>query len=305
MKHPVLSVSGLQKRVHGRNIVTDVSFEVHAGEIFGFLGPNGAGKTTTIRMLVGLIRPTAGRIVIDGHDLRQEPLLAMRSVGCIVENPDLYPYLTGYENLYQLASMQGEEAVQRVGYVAELVRLTDRLHDKVRTYSLGMRQRLGIAQALLGNPKLLILDEPTNGLDPAGIRELRTFLRHLANAGLAIFISSHLLAEVEQLCDKVAIIRDGVVVRTGDIRSLLAEASNEVAWRVDPADVALPILRRYAAHGNVRQSDEALCCAMTEEDVANATAALAAAGCRLYEVTRKKSTLEDIFLKTTGGGLVP
>jgi ABC-2 type transport system ATP-binding protein len=301
MKHPVLSVSGLQKRVRGRNIVTDVSFDVHAGEIFGFLGPNGAGKTTTIRMLVGLIRPTAGRIVIDGHDLRKEPLLAMRSVGCIVENPDLYPYLTGYENLYQLARMQGEDAVQRIGYVAELVRLADRLHDKVRTYSLGMRQRLGIAQALLGNPKLLILDEPTNGLDPAGIREFRTFLRQLADTGLAIFISSHLLAEVEQLCDRVAIIRDGAVIRTGAIRSLLAEVSGEVVWRVEPVDVALPILRRYAADGDVRQSDEALCCAMTEEDVAKTAAALAAAGCRLYEVTRRKATLEDIFLKTTGG----
>lgn len=303
MEQPILSVSGLQKRIGRRLIVTDVSFEVGRGEIFGFLGPNGAGKTTTIRMLVGLIRPTAGRITIDGHDLRANPRAAMRSVGCIVENPDLYPYLTGHENLLQLARMQGAHAVERIDRVAHLVHLSDRLHDKVRTYSLGMRQRLGIAQALLGDPKLLIVDEPTNGLDPAGIRELRAFLQDLARDGLSIFISSHLLAEIEQLCDRVAIIRDGAVVRTGDVEALLAEASNEVDWRVEPVDTALPILARHAVDGHVRPVDEGLRCTMADSDVSAATLDLAGARCHVYEITRHKSTLEDVFMKTTGGDM--
>ncbi|WP_026975454.1 ABC transporter ATP-binding protein [Alicyclobacillus contaminans] len=300
---PVLSVTGLQKRVRGRLIVKDVSFEVGEGEIFGFLGPNGAGKTTTIRMLVGLIRPTAGIIRISGHNLQSNPQEALRQVGCIVENPDLYPYLTGYENLYQLAWMQGPHAVARIAEVAERVRLSDRLHDKVRTYSLGMRQRLGIAQALLGNPRLLILDEPTNGLDPAGIHELRAFLRTLAAQGLSIFISSHLLAEMELLCDRVAIIRDGRVIRTGDIRTLVAEASTDVIWRVEPLDVAWPILCRHATDGRLTRVEGGVRCTMSDEQVSAATLELAERGCKLFEVARQRASLEDVFLQTTGGGL--
>ncbi|MCF8564111.1 ABC transporter ATP-binding protein [Alicyclobacillus tolerans] len=303
---PVLSVTGLQKQIKDRLIVKDVSFEVGPGQIFGFLGPNGAGKTTTIRMLVGLIRPTAGQITIDGHDLSKEPLSAMRRVGCIVENPDLYPYLTGYENLFQLARMQGAEAVARIDEVAGLVRLSDVLKDKVKTYSLGMRQRLGIAQALLGNPKLLILDEPTNGLDPAGIRELRSFLRQLSQQGMTIFVSSHLLAEVELLCDHIAIIRDGTVVRTGAIESLLAQASNEVFWHVDPPQLALEVLRRHAQSGMVREVEvlppgKTLGCSMSDSQIADATAEMVHYGVRIYAITRHKATLEDVFLQTTGG----
>jgi len=301
MAEPVLSVSGLQKRVGRQWLVRDVSLTVGPGEIFGFLGPNGAGKTTTIRMLVGLIRPTAGRIAIAGYDLRTDPLRAMQSVGCIVENPDLYPYLTGYENLLQLARMQGRHAVDRIGEVVRLVRLEDRIHDKVGTYSLGMRQRLGIAQALLGNPRLLILDEPTNGLDPAGIRELRAFLQELARAGLSIFISSHLLAEIEQLCDTVAIIRNGKVLRSSKVDSLLTGASGEVTWHVEPTTTALPILTRYAADAQVESGDRRIHCRMTALDVAAATRELAEAGCQVYEIARRKVTLEDVFMQTTEG----
>lgn len=297
----MLSVSGLQKRIRGKLIVKDVSFDIQAGQIFGFLGPNGAGKTTTIRMLVGLIRPTAGRIFINGYALRSERMDAMRNIGCIVENPDLYPYLSGYENLYQLAWMQGPAAVNRIQHVAALVHLSDRLGDKVRTYSLGMRQRLGIAQALLGNPKLLILDEPTNGLDPAGIRELRTFLRELAHDGLSIFISSHLLAEIELLCDSVAIIRDGAVVRTGIVKELIAEATTSVVWRAQPAAVVEPILAQHAYSHRVEVVADAFRCTMTDDDVAVAAAELVENGCQVYEVTREKSTLEDVFLQSTGG----
>lgn len=301
-QEPVLSVRGLEKQVRGRTLVKDVSFDVYPGQIFGFLGPNGAGKTTTIRMLVGLIRPSRGQVSVNGHDLQKAPSAALRSVGCIVENPDLYPYLSGWENLYQLASMQGRDAVARIERIADLVHLSDRLHDKVRTYSLGMRQRLGIAQALLGDPKLLILDEPTNGLDPAGIHELRSFLRELAQDGLSVFISSHLLAEIELLCDSVAIIRDGTVTRTGSVDELLEEASPTVVWRVGPTDAARAVLQRHAADGTVELVDGRFRAAMTEEAVAAASAELARQGCSLYEVTRRRATLEDVFLQATGGG---
>lgn len=302
MENPVLSVRQLQKQIRGRLIVKDVTFDIQPGQIFGFLGPNGAGKTTTIRMLVGLIRPTAGNIIINGYNLRHDPTRAMQSVGCIVENPDLYPYLSGYENLYQLAVMQGAGAVSRIHHVAELVHLTERLHDKVQTYSLGMRQRLGIAQALLGDPKLLILDEPTNGLDPAGIRELRAFLHQLAKGGLSIFISSHLLAEIELLCDRVAIIRDGKVVRTGDVQTLIAAASVDVLMSVAPIDTAQKILERHAENGIVRVVNNGIRCAISETQVAAAVTELTEAGCQVYEISRLKATLEDVFLQSTGGG---
>lgn len=299
MEKAVLAVSGLQKRVRGRTLVSDVSFRVNPGEIFGFLGPNGAGKTTTIRMMVGLIRPSAGHIEINGYNLRTHPLAAMKHVGCIVENPDLYPYLSGYENLLQLARMQGPAAVKRIADVAELVHLTDRLTDRVGTYSLGMRQRLGIAQALLGDPKLLILDEPTNGLDPAGIRELRTFLRALAERGLAIFISSHLLSEIEQLCHRVAIIRNGRTVAEGMVEELLASPSDSALIRVHPVQKALSVLEQEMPGAVAEQNGDTLFLRLGDAQVALAVRRLACAGCDVYEVTRRRMSLEDLFLTIT------
>ncbi|HEX8172674.1 MAG TPA: ABC transporter ATP-binding protein [Thermoanaerobaculia bacterium] len=219
---PALVASHLTKIIGARTIVDDVSFELRGGEVFGFLGPNGAGKTTTIRMLVGLIAPTSGRVTICGHDVRRDFERALRCAGCIVENPDLYRFLTGRENLEHFARMLRvpHEEIERV---AALVNLSHRLDQRVGTYSLGMRQRLGIAQALLGNPRVLILDEPANGLDPAGIREIRELLRRLAGErGMAVFVSSHLLAEVELTCDRVAIIHKGRILRSGSVRELIA-----------------------------------------------------------------------------------
>jgi len=217
----VLSAEGLAKRYGEREVVTDATFQLHRGEVFGFLGPNGAGKTTTIRMLVGLVRPTRGRALIEGMDVQRDFEAAMRHVGCIVETPSLYSFLTGRENLEHFARMLGDEASGRIGEVAALVKMDGRLDDLVRTYSLGMRQRVGIAQALLSNPSLLILDEPTNGLDPAGIREMRELLRHLSkDRGLAVFVSSHLLNEIERTCDRVAIVHRGKTLATGLITHL-------------------------------------------------------------------------------------
>jgi ABC-2 type transport system ATP-binding protein len=217
----VLSAEGLAKRYGDREVVTDATFALHRGEVFGFLGPNGAGKTTTIRMLVGLVRPTRGRVVIDGHDVQREFEAAMRRVGCIVETPDLYRFLTGRENLEHFARMLGDGARGRIPELAELVKMTGRLDDPVRTYSLGMRQRIGIAQALLGDPAVLILDEPTNGLDPAGIREMRELVRHLADErGLAVFVSSHILSEVERTADRIAIVHRGRTLAQGTLSEL-------------------------------------------------------------------------------------
>lgn len=301
---PVLKVSQLTKTISGRQIVKDVSFEVQAGQVFGFLGPNGAGKTTTIRMLVGLIRPTAGEIVINGFNLRTDFQNALRHVGSIVENPDLYPYLTGYENLLQLARMQGQEAVGRIDEVVELVGLTSRIHDKVGSYSLGMRQRLGISQALLNKPKLLILDEPTNGLDPAGIRELRTFLQELAQQGMSIFISSHLLAEVELLCTYVAMIRDGKVVRTGSVEELLSERRGAMEWQVTPVEKAREILSQFCEESAVdvvsHGSQSWLRCFVPDSAVTSAVQSLLDEGCEVHELKRHRPTLEDVFLAATG-----
>ena len=217
----VLSAEGLAKRYGGREVVSDASFELHKGEVFGFLGPNGAGKTTTIRMLVGLVRPTRGRVVIDGHDLATGFEAAMRKVGCIVETPDLYRFLTGRENLEHFARMIGDGAAGRIDALARLVHMEERLDGLVRTYSLGMRQRVGIAQALLSDPSVLILDEPTNGLDPAGIREMRELVRRLAGErGLAVFVSSHLLSEVEKMVDRIAIVHRGRTLAKGTLAEL-------------------------------------------------------------------------------------
>jgi ABC-2 type transport system ATP-binding protein len=217
----VLSAEGLAKRYGDREVVIDATFQLHAGEVFGFLGPNGAGKTTTIRMLVGLVKPTRGRVVIDGRDVQRDFEGAMRRVGCIVETPDLYGFLTGRENLEHFARMIGDGAFARIEELATLVNMAGRLDDRVRTYSLGMRQRIGIAQALLADPAVLILDEPTNGLDPAGIRNMRELILHLAKErGLAVFVSSHILAEVEKTCDRVAIVHRGRTLASGLLSEL-------------------------------------------------------------------------------------
>ncbi|MBU6146531.1 MAG: ATP-binding cassette domain-containing protein, partial [Paenibacillaceae bacterium] len=192
---PVLSVVDLHKSIRGKSIIRGVTFDVYAGEVFGFLGPNGSGKTTTIRMLVDLIRPTSGTVRLASFDVHRDHDEAMQCVGCIVENPEMYNFMTGWQNLEHFAHMMPRLPRERIQEVTDIVGLTARIHDKVKTYSLGMRQRLGIAQALLGNPKLLILDEPTNGLDPQGIKELRVFIRSLAAQGMSVFVSSHLLSE--------------------------------------------------------------------------------------------------------------
>jgi len=307
----VLSAEHLTKRFGRRVAVSDVSFDVRAGEVFGFLGPNGAGKTTTIRMLVGLARPDAGRVRIRGLDLAHDFRRAMEHVGCIVEAPDLYRYLTGRENLVHFSRMLPPGATGRIEELASLVALTERLDDRVATYSLGMRQRLGIAQALLGNPDILILDEPANGLDPAGIREIRQLVRHLAaERGIAVFVSSHLLSEVEQTCDRVAIIHRGRTLATGPVRDLVDRvASDRVRVTARPAARAAEILAAFgtaaaAADADAADGEGRVDARIPRERMPEALRALAAAGVDVYAVERSLATLEEVFLDVTGGETV-
>ncbi|HYM60655.1 MAG TPA: ABC transporter ATP-binding protein [Thermoanaerobaculia bacterium] len=298
---PTLIASHLTKVIGRRTIVDDVSFEVFPGEVFGFLGPNGAGKTTTIRMLVGLIRPTAGAVTICSYDLRQQFEQALRCIGCIVETPDLYRFMTGRENLEHFARMlgAGQAEIDRVG---ALVSLSHRLDQRVGAYSLGMRQRLGIAQALLGKPRLLILDEPANGLDPAGIHEIRELVRRLAaETRLSVFVSSHLLGEIELMCDRVAIIHHGRILREGSVPELIS-SGREMELRVSDAERAEVLLR--ASNPELRVDGNRLLLPIDESDAPPIIALLVNHGIEVYHAQAKLHTLEEMFLDATKGETV-
>jgi ABC-2 type transport system ATP-binding protein len=298
---PVLVATNLTKVIGKRTIVDGVSFTLNPGEVLGFLGPNGAGKTTTIRMLVGLIKPTAGSVTICGYDVRRDFEKALSNVGCIVENPDLYRFMTGRENLEHFARMlrAAPEEIERVG---GLVALAHRLDQRVGTYSLGMRQRLGIAQALLGHPRLLILDEPANGLDPAGIREIRELLRHLArDQQMAVFVSSHLLAEVELMCDRVAIIHKGQLLREGSVSELIS-SRREMEFRVGDVARAAAIVESRGL--TFRADTDQLWVSIDESDAPALVSAFAAEGVPVFHAQRHVESLEEMFLQATGGETV-
>jgi ABC-2 type transport system ATP-binding protein len=301
----ILAAESLSKSFGRRQAVADVSFEVLPGEVFGFLGPNGAGKTTTIRMLVGLARPDSGRVRIAGLDLHKDFARAMRHVGCIVESPDLYRYLTGRENLRHFARMLGDGAAGRIEELARLVALEERLEEPVSTYSLGMRQRLGIAQALLGSPDVLILDEPANGLDPAGIREIRHLIRRLASErGIAVFLSSHLLSEVEQTCDRVAIIHRGRTLASGPVRELLAAAEAPLRVTARPGARAAEILAAFSRQPPRLDGEDVVSAEVPRERVPEAVRALSNGGVEIFSLERRAASLEEVFLEVTGGETV-
>jgi ABC-2 type transport system ATP-binding protein len=298
---PTLVAAHLTKVIGKRTIVDSVSFQLFPGQILGFLGPNGAGKTTTIRMLVGLIKPTAGTATVCGFDIQRDFEKAMRNVGCIVETPDLYRFMTGRENLEHFARMLGTPRSE-IERVAELVSLAHRLDQRVGTYSLGMRQRLGIAQALLGLPRLLILDEPANGLDPAGIREIRELLRELATERqMSVFVSSHLLGEIEQMCDRVAIIHHGRILREGSVQELIS-SRREMEFRVGDVEHAAQIVREKGFE--FRADTDRLWISIDENDAPALVAALAAGGVAVFHAHRRLETLEEMFLQATGGETV-
>ncbi|MFP5113218.1 ABC transporter ATP-binding protein [Bacillaceae bacterium C204] len=301
-KKITLAVKDLRKVIGKKEIIKGLTFDLREGEVFGFLGPNGAGKTTTIRMLVGLIKPTSGSIFICGSNIEGNFQEAMKNLGCIVENPELYPYLSGYNNLLHFARMLEGIGEERIKEVTELVGLTERIHDKVKTYSLGMRQRLGIAQALLGKPKVLILDEPTNGLDPAGIREMRQFIRYLAEEeGLSVLVSSHLLSEIQLLCDRVAIISKGTIIRTDTVQHLLSNRER-VIWHLQPLERGKEVLRSLTKIEETE--DGTIMTEFNEQKIPQWNKQLVEAGVSVTEMNRKIPVLEDLFLELTGGDTI-
>ncbi|WP_242215061.1 ABC transporter ATP-binding protein [Bacillus cereus group sp. BfR-BA-01383] len=298
----ILSVRDLKKVIGKKTLVENISFDVKQGEVFGFLGPNGAGKTTTIRMLVGLIKATEGTISIGGYSIKGNFREAMRQIGSIVENPELYTYLTGWENLKQFARMLGNISDERIVEISKMVHLDERIHDKVKTYSLGMKQRLGIAQALLGNPKLLILDEPTNGLDPAGIRELREFIHKLVKEeNMSVFISSHLLSEVQMICDRVAIIHKGKMITVAPIEELIKTASDRVEWIVTPISKAKDMLEDAQEVKEVSIEGERLLCRMDVASINVWNKHFVENGIDVHSVKELVFTLEDLFIELTRG----
>ncbi|PWW45235.1 MULTISPECIES: ABC transporter ATP-binding protein [Paenibacillus] len=299
-QEPVVRLQGVSKIISSRSLVSDLTLDISPGQVFGFLGPNGAGKTTTIRMMVGLMSISQGDIIISGHSVKNEFEQAIAQVGAIVENPEMYKFLTGYQNLVHFARMSPGITKERIAETIERVGLTARIHDKVKTYSLGMRQRLGVAQAILHKPKLLVLDEPTNGLDPQGIRELRDYLRQLCQEeGITVFVSSHLLSEMELMCDTVAIIQNGKLI---DVRNLRVEAGvdvlTEVAFEVNDAPRAAELISEATVQGN------AIVIRLSREQIPDLNARLVSEGFQVYGIRNITHTLEDQFLQVTGGGSI-
>jgi ABC-2 type transport system ATP-binding protein len=293
-----IHTEGLSKRFGARMAVEQLDLHVQPGCVFGFLGPNGAGKTTTIGMLLGLVRPSAGRAIVLGYDIVREPEQALAGVGAMIEAPAFYPYLSGRDNLRVLAQAEGVAAA-RVEAALDVVELTDRAGDKFRVYSQGMRQRLGIAAALLSDPQLIILDEPTNGLDPAGQLEMRELIRTLARSGRTIFVSSHLLHEAEQMCDQVAILKQGRVITSGTVAELLRRGRGLLVRVVGDLAAAAALLRGAAWVERVEQRGDTLLVDAPAEHAAEITTLLATHAISVAEIRPHERHLEDFFLEVT------
>lgn len=301
----VMDIVNLKKTIGKKEIIKGLNFQIRSGEVFGFLGPNGAGKTTTIRMMVGLIGITEGDVVIEGKSIRKDFKGAVRHVGAIVENPEMYPFLSGWKNLKQYARMMEGITEERIQEVVALVGLEKAIHEKAGRYSLGMRQRLGIAQALLHNPSILILDEPTNGLDPSGIREIRLYLRKLAQeANVAVIVSSHMLSEIELMCDRIGIIKNGELVAIEMVQTKATEATGLIVQiEVEPVQGALQIVKGHVA-GEVVAEGNTLTFSTTRETIPALVKALAAKDVAVYSVEQKQASLEDKFFDLIGENVI-
>jgi ABC-2 type transport system ATP-binding protein len=297
---PIVQIENLTKRIKGRTIIDSISFQVHKGEVFGFLGPNGAGKTTTIRMMVGLMNITSGDIKIAGFSIQSHFEKAVRSIGAIVENPEMYKFLSGYQNLRQYARMANNVTDEKIDEIVELVGLTDRIHDKVKTYSLGMRQRLGLAQSLLHDPEVLILDEPTNGLDPAGIREIRDYLRLLAKEkNMAVIVSSHLLSEMEMMCDRIGIIQNGKLIDVQLVHDFVQGREKLFEFEVAPVDEAVKLLENVYPNSSIKKSDNRITMPQNKKSVPEMIKLLVNADIEVFGVREITKSLEDRFLEVT------
>jgi ABC-2 type transport system ATP-binding protein len=295
---PPVAARGLLKRYGDIVAVDHVDLTVERGDVFGYLGPNGAGKTTSLRMLLGLIRPTGGAAQLFGRDPLQDGARALDGVAGFVEGPRFYPYLSGRKNLRLLADLDGGAAAGRIDEVLDVVELSDRAKDRVGGYSHGMRQRLGIAASLLREPKLLLLDEPTTGLDPAGMRDMRELVKRLAGEGITILLSSHILAEVEELCNRVAIIRKGRIIYEGLLHDLLASAGGGYRLIATEPEHARTVLLTHGIDG-VQLVDGELRFQADEDVVAAVTIALGQAGIGISALVPQTATLEELFLGMT------
>ncbi len=298
-----IETSGLTKRFGERTAVDGVDLLVPRGSAFGFLGPNGAGKTTTIRMLLGLTHASAGQMSVLGHPVPAERATTLQRVGAIVEEPCFHPYLSGRENLRVVAAVRGPEAVKRIAPALARVGLSERADDKVKQYSQGMRQRLGVARCLLADPLLLILDEPTNGLDPGGILEFREMIRAMVEQeGRTVFLSSHLLDEVEKICDAAAIVDRGKIITQGPIAELAEGGSrHELILGVDDVELALGALAASELVREARRSDEGIRVILsgTPRDAAQINAMLVRAGVGVARLEPVRHSLEQRFLQIT------
>ena len=302
MQNVILKCDNLHKSFRKKEILKGVSLEISSGDILGFIGPNGAGKTTTIKLILGLQKITSGKVSVNGYDVQTNFEKAISKVGAIIENPDLYMYLTGYENLKLISHLYKGITNSRIDEVVKLVGLENRINDKVSKYSLGMRQRLGVAQAILHKPNLLILDEPTNGLDPEGIKELRSLLKKLAEEeNMGILISSHNLSELESFCNKICIIKNGVVVENSSLENVKKNYSGgNYIIEIDNSSKAKIILGNIAeiidnTHINVLSD---------KENISNLVKKLVLQDIKIYSLQEKIVTLEDAFLKKTGGNII-
>lgn len=296
----IVVLNDVSKVIKGRTIIDHISFEVNKGEVFGFLGPNGAGKTTTIRMIVGLMGITSGDITIGGASIKTNFEDAVGHVGAIVENPEMYKFLSGYQNLVHYARMSKGITKDKINETVKLVGLTDRIHDKVKTYSLGMRQRLGLAQCLLHDPNVLILDEPTNGLDPAGIREIRDYIRLLAREkNMAVIVSSHILSEMEMMCDRIGIIQNGRLIDVQHVQEFVHTKASSFEFEVIPSDDALSLLETNYPNIPLTRSRNGVTVEISKEVIPNVVKMFVEGDIQIFGIKEVTKTLEDRFLEVT------
>jgi ABC-2 type transport system ATP-binding protein len=296
----VLRTIGLSKSFGKLEAVKNLNLELRRGEVFGFLGPNGAGKSTTVGMILGLIAPTAGSIELFGVKQDGHHWAALRRIGAIIEEPAFYPYLSGWDNLAVLAKSIGDIPKSKITEVLERVTLLDRAKDQYGHYSMGMKQRLGIASTLLRDPELIILDEPTNGLDPAGTKEIRDLIPKLAHESRAVLLCSHLLHEVEMVCDHVAIVKQGTVIANAPIKELLSHG-NVLQIKVNDIEKATVILKSISWIKSVKKEDDYLVVDIPRERSAEVNLALVQKGIMVSELVNRTSSLESVFLQLTGG----
>src|SRR5947209_3725253 len=292
-----IEMAGLTKQFGRHRAVDSLNLAVRSGSVFGFLGPNGAGKTTTIRMLLGLIRPTQGSGRIMGYDIEREQAAILPCIGAIVESPAFYPILSGRDNLRVFARTAGNEDADSIARVLEQVGLSERAKDKVKTYSLGMKQRLAIAAALLNNPQIIFLDEPTNGLDPAGTVEIRELIGQLGASGHTIFLSSHLLHEGEQVCGEVVIINHGKMVAQGRVADLLKRDAS-LLIEAEPLATVQEVVARFGATPHI-SGTRTVTVALPPERAPELMRALVRADAEIYQVTPQRTSLEHLFLELT------